>query len=323
MNIKSVAHLSGVSEHTLRAWERRYQVVLPDRSEGGRRLYSTADVEKLKLLALLVDRGHAISTLARLSTQELTELAKQGPGPAYNRAQSMLYPRRESLLHALELLDFDELDRQILRARMDSPARAFVLEVVSPLLFEVGRLVAESKLDIAQEHALSTVLRNHLGELIAQLQKANPWDATQRKETPGFLFATAEGDLHEFGILLAAILTGSRGLSFRYLGPNMPAASLAKAAATIGAKIVVLGSVAASTDRLVHPLKEYVHLLKFELNKGSYHDVSVWIGGYCDFTPSAKDLSDGFKHIDTLVSFDRELEKIENQVRPALSAQEG
>jgi DNA-binding transcriptional MerR regulator len=317
LNIKSVAHLSGLSAHTLRAWEKRYQVIQPERSEGGRRLYSMADVEKLKLLGTLVSRGHAIGTIARMSTEELSALRIKGNKdtvgltPSIAPSQPSMAPSHQAgLLTALRLLDLDELDRQILKARMDTTARVFALDVVSPLLLEVGRLVAKRTLDVAQEHALSAIMRNHLGEILSQVQKANPWAGSEPSDLPSFLFATAEGDLHEFGILLAAILTGSRGLSFRYLGPNMPAGSLAKAAAAIGAKIVVLGSVQASSDRLAYPLKEYVQLLSTHFSKSGYHDASVWIGGHCDFKPGPKLLTGGFKHLDSLVAFDRELEGI-------------
>jgi DNA-binding transcriptional MerR regulator len=310
MNIKSVVHLSGLSAHTLRAWERRYKVVQPSRSKGGQRLYSMTDVEKLKSLAFLVDRGHAIGTIAKLTTKQLEALTLEAPKANSQASQDNLLRHQESLLSALKLLDFDKLDRLILKARVDTPARVFVLDVVSPLLFAVGLLVEQNKLDIGQEHALSAILRNHLGDLLTQVQKLNPWTTAKHEDAPGFLFATAEGDLHEFGILLAAILTGSRGLSFRYLGPNMPAESLAKAAMNIGAKIVVLGSVQASTNRLACPMKEYVQLLSKLFKKSSYKGVSVWIGGYCDFDINSKKLSPGFKHCESLAQFDTELEKL-------------
>ena len=331
MNIKSVARLSGVTEHTLRAWEKRHQVIQPERSEGGQRLYSMADVRKLKLLAFLVERGHAIRTMAKLSVEELSSLVRQSSEatspPESDKhlrectpTQNRLHAHHENLLAALRLLDLDELDRLLLKARMDTPARVFALEVVSPLLAAVGNLVVQDKLDIAQEHALSAILRNHLGDLVTQVQKANPRSVAKQSDLPGFLFATPEGDLHEFGILLAAILTGSKGLSFRYLGPNMPAESLAKATVTIGAKIVVLGSVEASADRLTYPMKEYVRLLSAQFRKSSYQNVSIWIGGYCDFEISSKISLDAFRHVDSLMKFDSELDLIISQARLAAAS---
>src|SRR5690606_23593675 len=69
------ARLAGLSVETLRVWERRYQLSDTERSERGQRLYSGAQVRKLGLLKQLVDQGHAISVLARLSGEQLQELA--------------------------------------------------------------------------------------------------------------------------------------------------------------------------------------------------------------------------------------------------------
>ena len=69
--IGAVARLTGVNVDTLRIWERRYQVVTPQRSEGGSRLYCEADIERLVLIKRLVDAGHAIGTVAGLTHEQL------------------------------------------------------------------------------------------------------------------------------------------------------------------------------------------------------------------------------------------------------------
>src|SRR3954470_6848468 len=72
--VRLVASRTGLSPHVLRAWERRYRVVSPARSDGGQRLYSDRDVERLRMLRRLTERGHLIGHLARLSGKELTML---------------------------------------------------------------------------------------------------------------------------------------------------------------------------------------------------------------------------------------------------------
>ncbi|MEM9283113.1 MAG: MerR family transcriptional regulator [Verrucomicrobiota bacterium] len=71
--ISAVAHLTGISSHVLRVWERRYNVVEPLRSESKRRQYSKEDIGRLRLLKTLVDSGHAIGSIAKLSTPQLNE----------------------------------------------------------------------------------------------------------------------------------------------------------------------------------------------------------------------------------------------------------
>jgi DNA-binding transcriptional MerR regulator len=70
-NIQVVSDICGISDHTLRAWERRYGVVDPERSDGGQRLYSQQDLDKLQLLSYLVSQGHRISKLAKMNDEEL------------------------------------------------------------------------------------------------------------------------------------------------------------------------------------------------------------------------------------------------------------
>ena len=71
--IGAVARLTGLSDHTIRVWERRYQAVVAERTDTGRRVYRTADVEKLRLLKLMTDKGVAISQVAGDSVSALKD----------------------------------------------------------------------------------------------------------------------------------------------------------------------------------------------------------------------------------------------------------
>jgi DNA-binding transcriptional MerR regulator len=317
LSVKAASRMSGVSAHTLRAWERRYSVVEPIRTANGRRLYSLSDVEKLKLLGLLVSQGHSIGNLATLSRNELDSLSKE-PAPRSEPPRLSASDTGDAgidfaapLLVALRGLDFEEVERLILRARLSTEIRTFVLSIVSPLLAEVGKLVSEHALDIAQEHALSAVLRSQLGEVLSHVQKATAWRPPDQAHLPTLLFSTPEGDLHEFGILLAAILAGSRGFQFRYLGPNMPPESLAKAATTIGAKIIVLGSAAADPSRLVRPLKEYIRILTRQLAR--HGQTEIWIGGRCDFDPLKENMGNLVAYASSLQDFDQRLKELSHR----------
>lgn len=75
--IGAVSRLTGISADTLRIWERRYQLVVPQRTEKGGRLYSQDDVTRLTMIKTLVDNGHAISTVAPLQTRELSQRLSQ------------------------------------------------------------------------------------------------------------------------------------------------------------------------------------------------------------------------------------------------------
>jgi DNA-binding transcriptional MerR regulator len=313
LSVKAVSRLSGLSPHTLRAWERRYGVVEPGRSPNGRRVYSMADVEKLSLLGKLTQLGHSIGNLAPLAMKELSSLegrseqqlasARAAPSVELGTVQT-----EQELLNALRALDLDEVDRRLLQARLATPVRSFVLEVAAPLMKEVGELVAHGKLGISQEHALSAILRNHLGELLAQSRRAGLSAGGSGLFRPALVFSTPEGDLHEFGILLAAILANARGFRSHYLGPNLPPSDLAQTTLKTSVRIVVLGCVEAAAQRLVRPLKEYVRLLAKQLAAGHPQGLEVWIGGHCDFDPQGARLAVPVFHIPSLPEFDARLE---------------
>src|SRR3954468_20227311 len=78
--VRLVASRTGLSPHVLRAWERRYGVVNPTRSEGGQRLYSDLDIERLLRLRRLAERGHSIGRIGTLGVSELVELEKAAAG---------------------------------------------------------------------------------------------------------------------------------------------------------------------------------------------------------------------------------------------------
>jgi len=73
-SINVISKACGVKPHTIRTWEKRYQVFTPERSKGGQRLYSEVDLTKAKLIVSLIEQGHTISRLARNSVQDLRSL---------------------------------------------------------------------------------------------------------------------------------------------------------------------------------------------------------------------------------------------------------
>ncbi len=95
--ISAVSRLTGISSHVLRVWERRYQVVEPDRSDSGRRRYSQSDIQRLVLLKTLVDNGHSIGTVAGLPTEQLEQRLEGILGPAGDVAPSIPGAKREVL----------------------------------------------------------------------------------------------------------------------------------------------------------------------------------------------------------------------------------
>jgi MerR family transcriptional regulator, light-induced transcriptional regulator len=260
--IRAVSKLTGISVDTLRAWERRYQVVEPERDDRGR-LYSDADVARLKLLREAVERGHAIGRVASLSTEDLEALLSR-PGAVSEPAFASAPADLSALQDAVDAFDATALRRELSRLAAVLPARALAREVALPFLHLVGEAWHEGKLSVAQEHLVSAELRSLIGAL-ARLQPV-------AEGAPRLVFATPEGEQHELGTLVASLVASGMGFGALYLGPSLPASELVAAARRVQPRAVVLGY----TGRESAPAAAAaIAALAQELPEG----VELWIGG--------------------------------------------
>ncbi len=260
--IAAVARLTGLPLDTIRAWERRYGAVTPDRGPRGR-VYSDAQVQRLRLLAALVEQGHTIGQVAALPTARLEELLHRTAPPALPDPPAAVTRHAIApILQAIERFDYTAVDREVGRLSALYAPRDFVYEVVLPLMRVVGERWHEGRLTIAQEHMVSAILHAVMGTLV-RLHSAPPTASR-------LLFASPEGEQHEFGLLAAAMLTAASGLGVVYLGPGLPANEIATAAADAGVLAVVValtGGSQAVLDSLA-PLRQTL----------APH-VELWVGG--------------------------------------------
>lgn len=287
--IRAVAKQTGISIDTLRAWERRYQAVTPQRNERGR-LFTEADVHRLRLLRTAVERGHAIGQLAGLSDEELQDLLV-APVLAANELiaavplqQTRSTIELSSVLAAIERLDYAEAERELaLLAALLTP-RDLVHQVAQPLLQQVGTAWHEGKMSIAQEHMTSSLLRNLLGALVPHYRRSSP--------PSKLLLATPSEELHEFGILLAAMLAVGGGLGMVYLGTNLPAEEIVEAAHKTAPQAVLLGVVGATEIKAAsREVQTIAHKLPAQ--------IELWVGGI-----KAPDLRQAVKQTRALVMDD-------------------
>ena len=267
--IRAVAKQTGISIDTLRAWEKRYQVVAPQRDERGR-LYTEADVQRLSLLNAAVEKGHAIGRVAALNNEELQSLVIS-PATLTNvqaaQAAESVEPTRPVLrpvIEAIERLDYAEAERELALLAAVLPPRELVHSVALPLMRHVGEAWHAGKLGIAQEHMTSALLRNVLGALIPLHRRAAP--------TAKLLFATPSGEHHEFGILVSAMLAAGGGLGIVYLGANLPGDEIVAAAQKTAPQAIVLGFVGANGAQAgLAELQLAAHKLPAQ--------IELWIGG--------------------------------------------
>ena len=168
-NIKAVARLIGLLPVTLRAWERRYGLPNPQRGDQGYRLYSEYDLQTLRWIKNQMDAGLSISR----AVDYLTELRQSGKDPAAK--PSYLSPEHpasthhfsDQLYHALEQFNEPAATELIRRAFMLYSIDRVLIEVIQPMLVEMGEAWHRGELPIAVEHFSTQFCMQHLMSMLA------------------------------------------------------------------------------------------------------------------------------------------------------------
>ncbi len=262
--IQLASKLSGLSQHVIRIWERRYSALSPSRTCTNRRMYCDEAVKRLKMLKVLTENGHRIGGVARLSTAELEALvngltappeAAQAPAPAAVPGTSLpaepatpvpvaepataqaLSPEEsvEEALAAAKRYDCEGLRRVLLQARMHYGQRGMLHRVICPILIQVGSQWQFGEMRPGHEHILTAIIREIL---------LTPVPGSQVPlHAPELIVATPAGELHELGALIVAASARDLGWYVTYLGPNLPVEEIAACAIARNATAVALSVV--------------------------------------------------------------------------------
>jgi DNA-binding transcriptional MerR regulator/methylmalonyl-CoA mutase cobalamin-binding subunit len=239
-SMQVVTRLTGLTADTIRVWERRYQVVAPTRTGGNTRRYSADEVRRLTLLREATDLGHRIGDIAYLPEAELARLIDQDNIAALTRAGGEMgrapdpYNRiRADYLTAIQRFDVRVAGELLARTASLVSSSDFIYKVVLPILKEAGDCWEKGIFSVAQEHLISAQVRCLLDSLMRLYMPA--------KGGRRMLVTTPEGERHEFGALVGALLAASKGFETIYLGPEVPEADLLSAIAVSRADILLLG----------------------------------------------------------------------------------
>ena len=270
--IQVVARRTGLSPDVIRVWERRYGAVEPHRSMTHRRLYSDQDVVRLQLLRKATMAGRRIGDVARLDTPDLRELVDTdaaaaitvGSQPVPEPVPVAAAAHLQACLAAVESLDSSRLDAALGRARVELSIPGLLDGVLVPLLREVGERWRSGSFRVYHEHLATAMARS----VLANLRAAN--DAGEAG--PEIVVTTPEGQHHELGALMVAVMAAAEGWNVTYLGPNLPAEEIAGAVFQRGARAVALSLVYPTDDpRVPEALRNLRRLLP--------ENVVILIGG--------------------------------------------
>lgn len=306
-SIQTVSELCGLSTHCIRAWEKRYGAIRPERADNGRRLYTESELNRLQMLGRLSSLGNSISLIANLPDEELKTLlvkmekGKGGQVAFQPMAKSLVEPKiyLMNLFMALNAYKLDVLTHELNKASMDLSCRDFALEVVAGLFRKVGDYVAQGKMSIAQEHTLSAITKFFIGRRIAQHYRSG------REGALKVTLATPRGEHHSIGLLLAALLLAEHDVNFIYLGEDLPNESIADAAQASGSQVVLL-AISPAYDSINRNINQVLLDLRGRLPNSS----KIWIGGAVENLRVGTFRDDGITTFKCLMALDEKLAQI-------------
>ncbi len=261
-SIRVASRLSGISADTLRMWERRYDFPKPVRNPNGNRVYSSDDVDRLVLIARAMQAGYRPGEVVGRQRAELEALLAQNAAAPAVLAQDD--GNVAAVLDAIARDDLRSVRRTLGALAASHGARAFVTDVVGPLLDHTGHAWASGRIEVRHEHMLSELLANQIRALLAAYD-----DHAGR---PVVLLATLPQELHRLGLDMTALFLSTLGADVRLLGPNTPADQIVSAAKAQKVDAVAL-SVSVHADALA--AKGYLSWIASELPD----PIELWVGG--------------------------------------------
>jgi methanogenic corrinoid protein MtbC1 len=260
-NIRQVINLTGASEFLLRTWELRYGAITPKRTDTGRRIYTEKDILRIRALVELTKEENIqkrkISEIANLPLDELTALMGE-------RENLTTTAQHRPVNHLVELVDqyqWDELERQFHQQRKKLSPSEFIHDYLLNLIRETNYQVALGRFTIAQEHILSSLIKESLSILKSDLK------TKIRNNSFRYVISSPEGDHHDIGLIIASTLIANAGKKGYYLGPNMPKQELAHTCMRLNATHIVIASTLSKAEGAKDDLLNYLEFLDHHLPK--------------------------------------------------------
>ena len=211
-SIKDLEHLSGVKAHTIRIWEKRYNILTPERTDTNIRTYDVCSLQKILNVTFLNDHGYKISRIAKLSDPEILKMVKEV-------AASTSVQSRAINSFKIAMINFDQalFNKTYISLLETKTFQKIFHEVFIPLLDEIGLLWQTDTINPVHEHFLVGLIKQKLYLNIAQLEN----EGNYRDESLYVLFLP-ENEIHDLGVLYLNYELNLNQRKTIYLGPSMP-----------------------------------------------------------------------------------------------------
>ena len=216
-SIKNLENLSGIKAHTLRIWEKRYNLLEPERTDTNIRRYSLESLKKLLNITLLYNHGFKISKIASLNSDEIPKLVRSIALKSNSEQVSINAFKLAMINFDYELFDvnYDEILQH-------HDFEYVFMQIFMPLMRELGILWQTGAISPSHEHFITNLVKQkiHLQTECLQRNKSNSPDQ------PIFVLFLPENEIHELGILYLNYLILSKGHRTIFLGQSLQISSL-------------------------------------------------------------------------------------------------
>jgi len=208
--IKDIENLSGIQAHTIRIWEQRYTFLKPQRTQTNIRHYNNEELKTILNVALLNRFGFRISRISKMTGEEMAQKILE-----ITHVQAKYQYQINQMLQYMIDMNLDEFDEALTKMVDELGIKDAMIEVIFPFLERIGMLWSAGRINPAQEHFVSNIIRQKLLSATENL-------STPLQSNTTVLLFLPEGELHEIGILFIQYLVKKKGMQNWYLGANVP-----------------------------------------------------------------------------------------------------
>ena len=264
-SIKNLEHLTGIKAHTIRIWEKRYNLFEPERTDTNIRLYNLENLQKLLNVTLLYNNGYKISKIASFSSQEITE----------NVHKLTINKNADDWSIGLFKLAMINFDQRLFTKTFNDLLEQFSFSevfknVFVPLMNELGVLWQTNSISPSHEHFITSLVKQKIHAMCEDLQQKST-----RRTDRRFVLFLPDNEIHELGLLYLQYEVLNNGFQCVFLGQSVPIESLNNLV-DIGEPITFITyfTIEPTQDKI----KAYLNTFNSEIIENI--DSELWILGY-------------------------------------------
>lgn len=263
-SIRDLENLSGIKAHTIRIWEKRYNLLAPERTSTNIRTYSLSSLQKLLNITMLYNEGHKISKIAQLSSEEVPQLVKE-LAASKNKNNHAISSLKLAMINFDQEHFFNTYDRM----SKEMSFREVWQNVFLPFLDDIGLLWQTDTICPSHEHFISHLIKHVIFDNTGRLKNGE-----RQNNEKTFVLFLPENEIHELGLLYLNYELVLKGYKTIYLGPTMPLDSLEGIAPYFDNLIFVsYFTVAPSPDKITKYIADFQKIVN------SKNKFKLWILG--------------------------------------------